>query len=605
MKFTCDSCSAQYMISDEKVGPGGVKVRCKKCGHVIAVKRSATNGVAAASPATATATASGGAGLDAELGQAFDQAFGDAPAKPTGESDDLGSTQAMSLEDAARVAKAPAPPPDTEWYVAIGQAQVGPLPLSEVKRKWEGGDVGPDSLVWRPGMTDWSPLTTVSELAAYLAPVPQAQPRAARVEERREPAFARAAEPAASSGGGGGAVAAAAADVSWKPAAASALAALASAEIATRQNSVQPAPQNHAVAAPSGVRSLVDAMNLPDGGGVDPTGAIPLPIKGLEPTAERKIERRSSVARSAEEARHRRNVSRAVFGGVLAVILVVGGAAAGVVWYMNQKLKVVPVATAPAPAASAQAPVAAAAPAAAPSTSVPLPPPPAAAQPAVATAPAQPGPVAQTGADAKGEAPTVVAAAAKPEPRVEPVRAAAKPAREDRPARREAPPPPRREPPREETRVAAAPPTPAPEPAPAAPARKKGDSVLDFESNDAALDEALGGGSSPGRSVYVPPRPGGDLPAKLSPAQINEAVAGRIDALRTCVTEQKGREPQATGVLKMRWVISGDGGVRDVKTLTDEYANGQFAQCIGGVIRSIKFPRSQTTGQEVTFPFQF
>ena len=39
MKFFCDNCQAQYMISDEKVGPAGVRVRCKKCSHVIFVKR--------------------------------------------------------------------------------------------------------------------------------------------------------------------------------------------------------------------------------------------------------------------------------------------------------------------------------------------------------------------------------------------------------------------------------------------------------------------------------------------------------------------------------------------------------------------------------------
>src|SRR5215469_4889567 len=39
MRFVCDSCQAQYMISDEKVGAKGAKVRCKKCGHVILVKR--------------------------------------------------------------------------------------------------------------------------------------------------------------------------------------------------------------------------------------------------------------------------------------------------------------------------------------------------------------------------------------------------------------------------------------------------------------------------------------------------------------------------------------------------------------------------------------
>jgi len=82
-------------------------------------------------------------------------------------------------------------------------------------------------------------------------------------------------------------------------------------------------------------------------------------------------------------------------------------------------------------------------------------------------------------------------------------------------------------------------------------------------------------------------------------------VLGRVDALRQCVSDQKARDPDATGTLKMRWVVMADGGVKDVKTLTPEFADGQFAQCITGVVKSIKFPRSTTTGQEVTFPFRF
>jgi predicted Zn finger-like uncharacterized protein len=38
MRFKCDQCSAQYMITDEKVGKKGVKVRCKKCGFVIIIR---------------------------------------------------------------------------------------------------------------------------------------------------------------------------------------------------------------------------------------------------------------------------------------------------------------------------------------------------------------------------------------------------------------------------------------------------------------------------------------------------------------------------------------------------------------------------------------
>jgi predicted Zn finger-like uncharacterized protein len=48
MKFECDSCHASYMIADEKVGKRGVKVKCKRCSHVIIVR-----------PEKAAATASG------------------------------------------------------------------------------------------------------------------------------------------------------------------------------------------------------------------------------------------------------------------------------------------------------------------------------------------------------------------------------------------------------------------------------------------------------------------------------------------------------------------------------------------------------------------
>ncbi len=45
--------------------------------------------------------------------------------------------------------------------------------------------------------------------------------------------------------------------------------------------------------------------------------------------------------------------------------------------------------------------------------------------------------------------------------------------------------------------------------------------------------------------------------------------------------------------------------MRDVKALPGEYASGPFSSCITGVVKGIKFPRSATAGQEVTFPFSF
>ncbi|HEX9049310.1 MAG TPA: AgmX/PglI C-terminal domain-containing protein, partial [Anaeromyxobacter sp.] len=188
----------------------------------------------------------------------------------------------------------------------------------------------------------------------------------------------------------------------------------------------------------------------------------------------------------------------------------------------------------------------------------------------------------------------------RPEAKAEPTRAERRAA--SRPARE----PPPREPSRKEAqRVATT--QPATE---ARSGKKGGDSILDFDSSgDSALDDALGGKSaaSSKRSVYVPPARagGGALPDRVSPGDINGAVAQRMDALRKCVSDQKAREPDLSGTLKMRWLILGDGSVRDVKCITPEFAQGQFAACLGGVVRSIRFPRSATTGQEVTFPFSF
>src|SRR5438093_7458582 len=107
MKFTCDSCSAHYMISDEKVGPNGVKVRCKKCGHIVLVRRPSAD---ALSPlvAPSAAPAAGEPGLDAELGQAFEAMMGESQRPPPGEpvGEELEPTQVVPPEELARFAAA-------------------------------------------------------------------------------------------------------------------------------------------------------------------------------------------------------------------------------------------------------------------------------------------------------------------------------------------------------------------------------------------------------------------------------------------------------------------------------------------------------------------
>ena len=99
MRFSCEGCSAKYMISDDKVGPGGVKVRCKKCGHVTLVRRRRAGG---RRPARGGALAA-------------------------------------------------------EWWVAIADQPVGPVGIEVVQHHWDQGEIGPESLVWYAGLAEWTP----------------------------------------------------------------------------------------------------------------------------------------------------------------------------------------------------------------------------------------------------------------------------------------------------------------------------------------------------------------------------------------------------------------------------------------------------------------
>src|SRR5260370_13106559 len=199
MRFACDNCHAQYIINDEKVGPKGAKLHCKKCKQVILVRMPETS--AAPEPVStantepsppqapltsnnpSAATSREGLGDD-EIGAAFDLAFeaadGSAPmptesSSPPPEAMDPGFGEDLEgSSQAADPSPAPIemPPIEHEWFVAIDDKQVGPLMVDRLKRLWDSGEIGPDSLCWRAGLSDWMALSEVTELSSLLAPKP-------------------------------------------------------------------------------------------------------------------------------------------------------------------------------------------------------------------------------------------------------------------------------------------------------------------------------------------------------------------------------------------------------------------------------------------------
>jgi uncharacterized protein (TIGR00266 family) len=55
-----------------------------------------------------------------------------------------------------------------QWYLAIGGHQVGPIGEDEVVRSIQAGTVDGSTLVFTAGMSNWTPLKEVPQLAAYL-----------------------------------------------------------------------------------------------------------------------------------------------------------------------------------------------------------------------------------------------------------------------------------------------------------------------------------------------------------------------------------------------------------------------------------------------------
>ena len=183
MRFVCDSCRAQYMISDDKVGANGVKVRCKKCGSVIVVRRpqdagaeadAALRGLEESTPQPQAPEAPTGENSifsdvdDEEIGAAFESALGERQ-----DDEPVAPPQDEPPPEANLPPVSDGPPRAHDWYVAIDDKQTGPLTPDAIKDHWDRGEIGPDSLTWRQGFEDWVPLSEVSELAAWLAPHPQ------------------------------------------------------------------------------------------------------------------------------------------------------------------------------------------------------------------------------------------------------------------------------------------------------------------------------------------------------------------------------------------------------------------------------------------------
>jgi predicted Zn finger-like uncharacterized protein len=174
MKFLCDNCKAKYQIADEKVAGKTVRMKCRKCGHQIEVRAAVTEestggsvpppppaprigaplatSLSAAKPRPSQFPVAASVAPQSALAGAFSRNVHDAPSSLS--NGPKSATIELSVTD--------------EWYVAINGVPVGPVRISELRRKAAAGAVTEESLCWQEGLEEWRPIKSIPDLAALV-----------------------------------------------------------------------------------------------------------------------------------------------------------------------------------------------------------------------------------------------------------------------------------------------------------------------------------------------------------------------------------------------------------------------------------------------------
>ena len=85
--------------------------------------------------------------------------------------------QQSAASSAAGAAPPPLPKPQAAFYLEIDGNQAGPFDVATLAQRVAGGQLTRTSLVWKPGMAQWTPAGNVAELAQLLGSVPPPLPK--------------------------------------------------------------------------------------------------------------------------------------------------------------------------------------------------------------------------------------------------------------------------------------------------------------------------------------------------------------------------------------------------------------------------------------------
>ncbi|MCX7958304.1 MAG: zinc-ribbon domain-containing protein [Deltaproteobacteria bacterium] len=504
-----------------------------------------------------------------------------------------------------------APKSRGEWYVAIGQMQVGPLSMNEVEEKWGRGEINSTTLVWKAGMAGWQPLMYVPELSHLVPPAQESkveEPAPVR-EFRPEPRYEQPQEsvsPPESS-------AFPSLDeltkqeeelktkkeedvpLDWKPAAGEALASLVQDEMESMQRgfstdipivskpeesvsvSVPPEspvlpferPQEAVTQSPV----IAQKVSTPPVVVEQPVVISAPPYQSPYPTAYPTVY--SQPPQKAEKSRLI-PILIAVFGG----ILVLGGVLGYFLYTKLSGEKITPNNQVVQQPQQVQPPQP-------PQQQVQ---PPQQAQQAEPPKKEEPSKQEEPKKEEEAKPEEPKKETQEPKKEIQKQKVAMKeektekqPVKKTTKKEEEMPPPP---PPKEEKKPKKEEIAKEEEPPPKKKPSKGGDPLLDFEGEQGTKSAGSGG-----------------LPKTLTQEQILEVVKANIGRIKTCMAEQAQRDSSVKGKLIIGWEIQPNGKTKNVQIKTPQFKGTYIGTCISSVVTDFSFPKFAGPPIPIEFPF--
>jgi len=96
-----------------------------------------------------------------------------------------------------------------------------------------------------------------------------------------------------------------------------------------------------------------------------------------------------------------------------------------------------------------------------------------------------------------------------------------------------------------------------------------------------------------------PPKP------HLAPEVIRQVMRASYDLFRKCYEAGLGRNPQLTGRVVIRFVITQEGTVRDVTDHGSDIPDPEVVACVQGVYFKLRFPKPEGGIVTVVYPIRF